>query len=53
MKLVFDRIYATPMPFFAKPIAREISAKVAGSFIDPSLVQHLDFLVAELARGLR
>ena len=51
MKLVFDRIEATPMPFFARPIAREISAKVKGSFIDPNLRLHLDYLEAELARG--
>jgi glutathione S-transferase len=51
LKLVFDRIEATPMPFFARPIAREISAKVKGSFIDPNLALHLDYLEAELAHG--
>jgi len=51
MKLVFDRIASTPMPFFAKPIARAISAKVLESFITPNIERQLDFMEAELARG--
>jgi len=51
MKLVFDRIASTPMPFFAKPIARAISAKVLESFITPNIERQLDFVEAELARG--
>jgi len=45
MKLVFNRIERGPMPFFAKPIARGISRKVKGGFIDPNLeriVKHVD-----------
>ena len=45
MKLVFNRIERGPMPFFAKPIARAISRKVKGGFIDPNLeriVKHID-----------
>jgi glutathione S-transferase len=49
LKLIFDRIEATPMPFFVKPIAKGISAKVKASFIEPNLKQHLDFLEGELA----
>ncbi|ERP85323.1 hypothetical protein Q670_06460 [Alcanivorax sp. P2S70] len=41
MKLIFGRIPQSPMPFFAKPIARGISGKVIGSFIDPQLDTHL------------
>ena len=46
MKLVFDRIASTPMPFFAKPIARAISAKVLESFITPNIERQLDFMEA-------
>ena len=51
MKLVFDRVATTPMPFFAKPIARAISAKVIASFIEPNLERQLDYMEGELARG--
>ncbi len=52
IKLIFDRIESSPMPFFVKPIARGIVAKVRGSFIDPRLKQHLDFMEGELGRSL-
>ena len=51
MKLVFDRIVATPMPFFAKPIARGIAAKVNEGFIGPNLARQFDFMEAELGRS--
>ena len=51
MKLVFDRIVSTPMPFFAKPIARAIAAKVNDSFIGPNLARQFDFMEAELGRS--
>lgn len=51
MKLVFDRIVTTPMPFFAKPIARAIAAKVNEGFIAPNLARQFDFMEAELGRS--
>ena len=48
MKLIFDRIATTPMPFFVKPIARAIVGRVRSAFIDPQLELHLDYLEAEL-----
>jgi len=50
MKLVFDRIATTKMPFFAKPIARGISTKVLQSFVLPNLKRQLDFMEEELTR---
>ncbi|MBD3885170.1 glutathione S-transferase [Phormidium tenue FACHB-886] len=52
LKLVFDRIETTPMPFFARPIARAIVGRVKESFITPQLIQHLDYLEAELEQNL-
>jgi glutathione S-transferase len=49
LKLVFDRIDAAPKPFFVKPIARGISAKVVGGFVAPNLTRILDFMESELA----
>jgi glutathione S-transferase len=51
LKLVFDRIESAPMPFFVKPIAKGISAKVKSSFIAPQLKQHLDYLEGELGQS--
>ena len=50
LKLVFDRIAAAPMPFFAKPIARRIVGGAMGSFIAPQLKLHLGYVEGELAR---
>lgn len=51
MKLVFDQVETSPMPFFARPIARSISQKVKGSYIMPQIRQHLDFMEVELGKS--
>ncbi|MCK9684754.1 glutathione S-transferase family protein [Scleromatobacter humisilvae] len=51
MKLVFEKIKSTPMPFFVKPIARGISDKVLSSFVDPNLARQMAFMEGELAEG--
>ncbi len=50
LKLIFQRIASAPMPFFVKPIARGIAAKVREGFIDPTLRDQLDYIEAELSR---
>jgi glutathione S-transferase len=50
MKLVFDKVATSPMPFFAKPIAKGIAHKVISSYIMPQIVQHLAYLEGELAK---
>jgi len=52
MKLIFDRIERTPMPFFAKPIAKAIARKTKGSFIEPNINRHLDYMEAELGKAV-
>jgi glutathione S-transferase len=51
MKLVFDRVESSPAPFFVKPIAKAIAAKVKGSYILPQIGQHLDYLEGELGKS--
>jgi glutathione S-transferase len=51
MKLVFDRIETSPMPFFARPIARGISRKVKTAMIEPNLKRHLDHMERELTKS--
>lgn len=50
MKLVFDKVASSPMPFFAKPIAKGIANKVKSSYIMPQIVQHLKYMESELAK---
>ncbi len=50
MKLVFDRVETSPMPFFAKPIAKGIAQKVKSTYIMPQIGQHLSYLEGELAK---
>jgi len=51
LKLVFDKIEKSPMPFFVKPIAKAISSKAKSSFIMPQINTHLDYLEAELGKS--
>lgn len=51
LRLVFDRLVAAPMPFFAKPVAKGLAGKVRSTFIDPQVEQHLTFIEAELGRS--
>ena len=51
LKLVFDKVEASPMPFFVKPIAKAIAGKVKSSFILPQISAHLDYLEDELGKG--
>ncbi|MEY4563922.1 MAG: hypothetical protein RLZZ618_3199 [Pseudomonadota bacterium] len=50
LKLVFERIKSTRMPFFVKPIARMIANKALGAVVDPNLKNQLDFMEAELGQ---
>ena len=50
-KLIFDRIPQSPMPFFVKPIARAICAKVLTLMVEPNLKRQLDFMEAELGKS--
>ena len=48
LKLIFGRVAKGPMPFFAKPIAKAISAKVTEAFIQPNIDRQLDYMESEL-----
>jgi glutathione S-transferase len=50
MKLVFTMIPAQPMPFFVRPIARQICQQVMAKLIDPNLATALAFMEDHLAR---
>lgn len=48
MKLIFKQIPKQKMPFFVRPIAQKITERVLGTYIDPQLKLHLDYLSNEL-----
>jgi glutathione S-transferase len=50
LKLVFDRVQSSPMPFFARPVARGIAQRVLSTFVTPNLERQLDFMESELDR---
>jgi glutathione S-transferase len=52
MKLVFDTMVSSPMPFFVKPIARTIAGKVMAMLVTPNLQSQFDFKESELERSL-
>jgi glutathione S-transferase len=49
LKLMFDRIAAAPMPFFAKPLVSKVRQGAMDAYIGPQLKLHLDYLEGELA----
>jgi len=51
MKLVFDKIKNSPMPFFIKPIAKMIADKVMSSFVGPNIKGNLDFIESHLQKN--
>ena len=51
LKLIFDMVESSPMPFFVKPIARAISGKVKAMMVTPNLNRQLDFMEGELAKS--
>ena len=49
LKLFFTRVKEAPMPFFAKPIAKQIANRILNSYVDPNLASQLKFIEDELA----
>ena len=49
MKLVFERVPRSPMPFFVRPVARMIASGVEAKFLRPQLRTHLDFIESHLS----
>lgn len=50
MKLVFMSIPAQPMPFFVRPIARQLCAQVQAKLIDPNVNTALAFMEDHLSK---
>jgi glutathione S-transferase len=50
MKLVFSALPSRPMPFFARPVARAMCAKVQAQLVDPNLATASSFIEEHLGR---
>lgn len=51
MRLVFEKVKTSPMPFFAKPVAKGIADKTNQTFLGPMIHTHLDFVESHLAKN--
>ena len=51
MRLVFKTIPTQPMPFFVKPIAKALCAKVQAKLIDPNVNTAIDFMEQHLSQN--
>jgi glutathione S-transferase len=44
MRLLFEKVKSSPMPFFIKPVAKMISDKVMNTFINPEITLTMAFI---------
>jgi glutathione S-transferase len=51
LKLVFQKIASTKVPFFIKPIVKGLATKVQRMLVDPNITRQLDFMEAELGKS--
>lgn len=51
LKLVFEKVKTSPMPFFVKPIAKTIANKATDTFIGPNIENHLTFINDHLSKN--
>ncbi len=51
ISLILNRIETSPMPFFIKPIARQIAAKVRAAYSGPNIKLNLDYLENTLQKS--
>ena len=52
MKLVFLTIPTQPMPFFVRPIARQLCRQVLAKLVDPNVTTAMEFMEAHLIKHL-
>lgn len=51
IRLVFEKVKTSPMPFFIRPIARQIADKTNQVFIAPQIRTHFNFVEQHLAKN--
>jgi glutathione S-transferase len=51
LSLILSRIETAPMPFFIKPVAKGIAAKVREGYLNQNVTRNLDFMESSLQRS--
>ena len=51
VSLIMGRIESAPLPFFLRPVAKGIAAKVRANYLSPNVARNLDFMEATLAES--
>lgn len=51
LKLIFDKIKTSPMPFFIRPIAKGIANKVLNDYVLPNVTNNMKFIEMHLAQN--
>ena len=51
LKIVFDKVKSSKMPFFVKPIAHGIANKVMSSFVTPNIKNHFAYVEKHLSEN--
>ena len=51
LSLIFGKLRTASAPFFMRPVLRGVADKVMGSFVEPQLKLHMDFMEAELDKS--
>ena len=49
--LIMGRIENAPLPFFLKPVAKGIAAKVRDGYLGPNIKRNLDFMESTLSES--
>ncbi len=49
LKIVFDKVKTSKMPFFVKPVAHGIANKVMESFVTPNIKKHFNYVEQHLS----
>jgi len=49
LKLIFDKIKTSPMPFFVRPIANKIANKVLDDYVLPNVTNNMAFIESHLS----
>jgi len=50
LKLIFDKIKTSPMPFFIRPIAKAIANKVLHNYVEPNVKNNMKFIEQHLSQ---
>jgi glutathione S-transferase len=51
IRLIFEKVVTSPMPFFVKPIAKGIAKEVMKGYVQPNIDAMLEFIESHLAKN--